>query len=245
MLAAQLPRALAATSSVSAAKPDQGLTGPLGRAQRGEDVGGGLEDDLGRPGVLLDLALGRRPWAGSRPRRRPSRPRRPGRRGPSTASAISAAVSTATTSTPAGAGRSTVVTSVTLAPRGDGLGGDGVALLARRAVGDDPHGVDGLAGAARGDQHAQAGEVGRCRAPARRRPRCRSGSARRPAPTSPPASRPDSGSTTMTPRRRRVARFSCTAGCSHISVCMAGQTSTGARVASSVAVSRSSEMPAA
>jgi hypothetical protein len=43
----------------------------------------------------------------------------------------------------------------------------------------------------------------------------------------------------------QVARLSCTAGCSHISVCIAGQTTTGARVASSVAVSRSSEMPAA
>ena len=36
-----------------------------------------------------------------------------------------------------------------------------------------------------------------------------------------------------------------TAGCSHISVCMAGQSTTGARVASSVAVSRSDEIPAA
>ncbi len=71
------------------------------------------------------------------------------------------------------------------------------------------------------------------------------GSARRPAPESPPASGPSSGSTTSTPRRRRVARFSSTAGCSHISVCMAGQTSTGARVASRVAVSRSSARPAA
>ena len=39
--------------------------------------------------------------------------------------------------------------------------------------------------------------------------------------------------------------LSTTAGCSHISVCMAGQTSTGALVASRVAVSRSDEMPAA
>ena len=39
--------------------------------------------------------------------------------------------------------------------------------------------------------------------------------------------------------------LSCTAGCSHISVCMAGQTMTGARVASRVAMSRSSEIPAA
>ena len=36
--------------------------------------------------------------------------------------------------------------------------------------------------------------------------------------------------------RASVARFSCTAGCSHISVCIAGATTTGARVASSVAL---------
>ena len=76
-------------------------------------------------------------------------------------------------------------------------------------------------------------------------PRSPRASARRPSPASPPASRPVSGPTTWTPRRRSVARLSCTAGCSHISVCMAGATSTGARVASSVAVSRSSEIPAA
>ena len=54
-----------------------------------------------------------------------------------------------------------------------------------------------------------------------------------------------SGSTTCTPLDRRTARLSCTAACSHISVCIAGATSTGARVASSVLVSRSSLMPAA
>ena len=139
--------------------------------------------------------------APSRPRSRPARPRRP-----------------------AAPGRSTVVTSVTLAPRGGGLVGEGVALLARRAVGDDPHRVDRLAGAAGGDEHAQPGEVAAGRARASTAATMSPGSARRPAPTSPPARRPDSGSTTCTPRRRSVARLSCTAGCSHISVCMAGQT---------------------
>ena len=51
------------------------------------------------------------------------------------------------------------------APAGRDLG-DGVALLARRAVGDDAHRVDRLAGAARGDQHPDPGEV--VRAPATR-----------------------------------------------------------------------------
>ena len=69
------------------------------------------------------------------------------------------------------------------------------------------------------------------------------GSAMRPAPTSPPASGPSTGPTTVTPRSASTATFSPTDGCSHISVCMAGATTTGARVASSVAVSRSPERP--
>ena len=71
------------------------------------------------------------------------------------------------------------------------------------------------------------------------------GSASRPVPTSPPANRPSSGETTVTPRERRVSRLCWTAGCSHISVCMAGHTTTGAAVAMSVAVSRSSANPPA
>ncbi len=70
------------------------------------------------------------------------------------------------------------------------------------------------------------------------------GSARRPAPLSPPASRPSSGGTTVTPRPRSTSRLCWTEGCSHISVCMAGQTTTGAADATSVAVSRSSAIPA-
>ena len=46
-----------------------------------------------------------------------------------------------------------------------------------------------------------------------------------------------------TPRRRSMAMLSTTAGCSHISVCIAGQITTGARVASSVLVSRSVDRP--
>ena len=70
-----------------------------------------------------------------------------------------------------------------------------------------------------------------------------SGEASRPAPTSPPANRPLSGSTMWTPRSRKVAMLSATAGCSHISVCIAGQIITGARVASSTLLSRSVDRP--
>ncbi len=137
------------------------------------------------------------------------------------------------------------MTRVTSAPRASGLGGDGVALLARGAVGDDPHGVDGLPSAAGGDQDSHAGKVT--------------------GPEHPLGGGDDvgrigqaSGAHVATgessdggvddvrpPGSRNVARLSCTAGCSHISVCIAGHTITVARVASSVAVTRSSEMPAA
>ena len=182
----------------------------------GPEVGhrGGHHDHVGRVGRGLEH--GRLP---SRPR---SRPR--------------------TTSTPAGAGRSTVVTSVTLAPRRGGLGGDGVALLARRAVGDDPHRVDRLAGAAGGDERrARPARSRGAEHRARRRRRCAPGSARRPGAdvAAGQAARPRARRRARR-ARRSVARLSCTAGCSHISVCIAGQTTTGARVASSVAVSRSS-----
>ena len=44
-------------------------------------------------------------------------------------------------------------------PRRGGLLGDGVALLARRAVADEADRIDRLAGAAGGDEHAHAGQV--------------------------------------------------------------------------------------
>ena len=49
----------------------------------------------------------------------------------------------------------------------------------------------------------------------------------------------------MTPRLRRVATLAAVAGCSHISVCMAGASTTGQRAVSRTAVSRSPDCPAA
>src|SRR5690606_5896274 len=60
-----------------------------------------------------------------------------------------------------------------------------------------------------------------------------------------PVNRPVAGSSTTAPRARRVATFATVAGCSHISVCMAGAYSTGQRAVSRVLVSRSSAMPTA
>src|SRR5439155_100955 len=69
--------------------------------------------------------------------------------------------------------------------------------------------------------------------------------ASRPVPTCPLARCPDSGSTMVTPRRRSVVTFSCTASFAHIASFIAGAITTGHRAASKVAVTMSSERPAA
>jgi hypothetical protein len=71
------------------------------------------------------------------------------------------------------------------------------------------------------------------------------GSGSRPLPVSAPVSRPTAGSMTSAPRLRSVSTLATVAGCSHISVCMAGTKMTGPRAVSSVDVSRSSARPAA
>ena len=71
------------------------------------------------------------------------------------------------------------------------------------------------------------------------------GSGSRPGPVSLPVSRPDAGSRTCTPRSRSVATLARVAGWSHISVCIAGASSTGHETVSSVLVSRSSARPVA
>jgi len=60
-----------------------------------------------------------------------------------------------------------------------------------------------------------------------------------------PARRPTTGPTIVTPLRRSVATLSATDACSHISVCIAGASTTGAWVAMSVLVSRSVLSPLA
>jgi hypothetical protein len=72
-----------------------------------------------------------------------------------------------------------------------------------------------------------------------------SSSASRPGPVSPEVSGPLAGGTTSTPRRSSSARLARVAGCCHISVCIAGATTTGPGKASATLVSRSSARPAA
>ena len=185
------------------------------------------------------------PWAGNRPPRRPCTMTSMSAARERTASCISAAVCTLTISTVGGAGRPMVVTRVTAAPRRAATSAiaypcfpDERLVMTRTAsIGSRvPPAVTSTRTPAKSPVATSTFAAAATMA---------SGAARRPSPASPPARRPLSGPTTWTPRRRRVAMLSCTAGCSHISVCMAGATSTGARVASSVAVSRSSEIPAA
>ena len=79
------------------------------------------------------------------------------------------------------------------------------------------------------------------RSPARAKISAGSGS--RPLPVSAPVRRPSAGSMTTAPRERSVATLAWVAGCSHISVCIAGANTTGQRAVSSVLVSRSSASP--
>ena len=120
------------------------------------------------------------------------------------------------------------------------------ALPARRAVAEEAHRVERLAGAAGGDDDVPAGQVLRTVGDQReRRRRDLLGLGQPPGPVSVPVSRPAAGSSTCTPRERRVATLATVAGCSHISVCIAGASRTGQRATSRVAVSRSSARPVA
>ena len=154
--------------------------------------------------LLLDLLRGcRGPRASRRPppRTPPRPPARPPRRPPASARALS----TRTTRTPGG---SAIVTGPGyqrhLGAGGGRRRGDGMALLARGAVGDIAHRVDGLVRGPRRDQHAPAGQrpVSRARQP---RPPPRRFPAARPCgrcrPHRPPPSRPHSARRSR--RRRR------------------------------------------
>ena len=69
------------------------------------------------------------------------------------------------------------------------------------------------------------------------------GSIMRPEPVMPEARRPTAGPATVMPRDLSVATLCCVAGLSYMWPSMAGQTTTGARVASTVVVRASSASP--
>jgi hypothetical protein len=119
--------------------------------------------------------------------------------------------------------------------------GQRVALLPRRTVAQVADRIERLPGATGGDDDPDAFEV----AGQRVGPTMSAGSARRPLPVSLPVSRPAAGSVTTRPRERSSATLSRVAGCSHISVCIAGKKAIGHRAVSRVLVSRSSASPCA
>ena len=170
----------------------------------------------------------RRP-AGSRPARPPSPPRRRRRPPPASPCAAPRWCRPGPRSTPAGSGSATFAAiSVTRGAPGDGGAGERVPLLAGGPVAEEPHRVQRLAGAAGGDHDVPAGQVGRGRrrgaAPGGRRRRSRPGRAAGPC----RCRRRSAGPTRRldhdhAPRARRVATLATVAGCSHISVCMAGR----------------------
>ena len=137
--------------------------------------------------------------------------------------------------------------------------GEPDALPAARGVAEEADRVERLARAAGGDEHPAAVEpAGRCgvdravelRVRARPRRRGRPRRCRR----APPSDRPrrpcrsaarSTGPTRSTPRDSRVRTLACVAACSHISVCIAGATTSGAALARTVVPSRSSARPVA
>ena len=161
------PRRSRARRAVSAANPTRVCPSDRRGAEVGEDVGGGLELDHRHPVALLDLVRRRRRRAevgdggghDDHVRRRRTRQHRVlhlgGGLDPDHARCRRA---------PAIDGRRH---EGDLGAAGGRLVGEGVALLARRAVADDAHRIDRLAGAAGGDQHPRAGEVPGVRGPAR------------------------------------------------------------------------------
>ena len=136
------------------------------------------------------------------------------------------------------------------APRGGGPG-QGVALEARRSGcrGTGPgRGTPGCRRRRRPpcDRPGPGRHRRRGRGARRTSSKISAGSGSRPLPVSAPVRRPSAGSMTTTPRAaRRVATLAAVAGCSHISVCIAGAKTTGQRAVSRVLVSRSSASPCA
>ena len=135
---------------------------------------------------------------------------------------------------------------VTCAPRGAAERGERVALLAGRPVAQEADRVEFLARPAGRDHHAPARQrqvaAAASAAQRRRGGRARSawttanssaGSGSRPLPVSAPVSRPDGRvDHDRAALAQRAPRCAVVAGCSHISVCMAGASTTGQRAVS-------------
>ncbi len=153
------PRAWPRRASMDAVglgrEPDQDLSRAPAAAELGQDVGGRLEDELGharRPcdSLVSDGALGRKSATAAAMTTTSA----PSARARARPRSISAAVSTRTT---VDAGRRRPAASWSPGPRRRpapaAASASGVALLARRPVGDEADRVDRLAGPAGADHH--------------------------------------------------------------------------------------------
>ncbi len=160
-----------------------------------------------------------------------------------TASAISWAVSTVISAARGGAGRLEVETSVTSAPRAAASAAIAYPIFPEERLPMKRTGSIGsrVPPAVTSTFQPSSGRA-RSRAAAST---ISAGSAIRPTPSSPPASAPVSGPMRCAPRLSSAAMLCLVAGCSHISVCIAGANSTGASVASKVADSKSGASPLA
>ena len=236
---ASLSRARSSTepvsSPVSAAKP---TTTVPGRA-RSVEISWRMSGFCCRPMLGAEPSAGLLDLAGADVGRAGSRP---GAAAITTASAVAAALTTASRSCAGGldadhldAGR--VGQGDVRADEGD----LGAARRPRRGPARSPAGPrSGCRGSAPGRgtrgcrrrRRRRAARRGRGRAVPPSPPRASTwvqtskisaGSGSRPLPVSAPVSRPSAGSMTRTPRARRVATLARVAGCSHISVCIAGR----------------------
>ncbi len=165
-----------------------------------------------------------------------------------TAASISRAVSTGTARTPAGTSSPDVVTRTTSAPRAAATRASAYPCLPderlpRKRTGSSGSRVPPAVTTTR--RPVSAPEARRRSSSRTQTAKRSSGSGRRPGPESRPVSRPVAGGTTCTPRSPSVATLAWVAGCSHISVCMAGAMTTGQRAVSRTLVSRSSAWPVA
>ncbi len=160
---------------------------------------------------------------------------------------ISSAVPTATTVAPAGGSTSIrPATSTTSAPRERAVRASStpwrpLLRLPRKRTGSQGSWVPPALMTTRRPRRSSSGRPRRSRSSAAAT--MADGSGSRPGPLSAPVSRPTAGSRTTTPRARNCATLCWVAGCSHISVCIAGASTTGQRAVSSTLVSRSSASP--
>ena len=251
-LRASFRRPRSSESSGLGGEPDQHLPRAAPGCQLGQDVRRWARGRSRAHRPPWTTSARRRPSGGSRRPLLPSPPRRPSAHASSMASLhLGRRLDPDDLDPRRRPPARTCVTRVTMAPRRAAASATAWPCLPDERLVRNRTGSRGSRVPPGAHHHAPALEVPRrFDRGSRRSRRTRSTMVRRLGqPSRAPSRRRPDGLPREGPRSRRagasVARFSWTAGCSHISVCMAGHTTTGDRVASRVAVNRSSASPAA